>query len=89
MVTSSDLVSSLYTGVLVFHSSGIDDNGKGIVFIGHAEAGKSTQAEICSKEPGVIAMNDDRVAVQLNEGKPICYGTSWGGTSEIARNHSV
>jgi len=50
----------LFTGGLVFHSSGLDDNGKGIVFIGHSGAGKSTQVGLWSQEPGVIAMNDDR-----------------------------
>ena len=56
----------LFTGGLVFHSSGLDDNGKGIVFIGHSGAGKSTQVGLWSQEPGVIAMNDDRIAVRVD-----------------------
>jgi hypothetical protein len=77
----------LFTGGLVFHSSGLDDNGKGIVFIGHAGAGKSTQVGLWSQEPGVIAMNDDRIAVRVGAHAPMCYGTPWGGTADIARNH--
>lgn len=77
----------LFTGGLVFHSSGLDDNGKGIVFIGHAGAGKSTQAGLWSQVPGVVAMNDDRIAVRTNAGGAICCGTPWGGTANIARNH--
>ena len=79
----------LFTGGLVFHSSGLDDNGKGIVFIGHAGAGKSTQVGLWSQEPGVIAMNDDRIAVRVEAGGPMCYGTPWGGTADIARNHAA
>jgi hypothetical protein len=79
----------LFTGGLVFHSSGLDDNGKGIVFIGHAGAGKSTQLGLWSQEPGVIAMNDDRIAVQVEAHGPMAYGTPWGGTADIARNHAA
>jgi hypothetical protein len=79
----------LFTDGLVFHASGLDDNGKGIVFIGHAGAGKSTQLGQWSDEPGVIAMNDDRIAVRVEAGGPRCYGTPWGGTSNIARNHAA
>lgn len=79
----------LFSGGLVFHASGLDDNGKGIVFIGHSGAGKSTQLELWNQEPGVIAMNDDRIAVRAEEKGPICYGTPWGGTSDIARNHAA
>jgi hypothetical protein len=79
----------LFNDGLMFHSSGLDDNGKGIVFVGHSGAGKSTQLDLWSKESGVIAMNDDRVAVRVIEGNPICYGTPWSGSSNIACNHSA
>ena len=79
----------LFTGGLVFHSSALDDNGQGIVFIGHSGAGKSTQVDLWSQEPGVIAMNDDRIAVRMEADGPMCYGTPWGGTADIARNHAA
>ena len=79
----------IFTGGIVFHASALDDNGKGIVFIGHSGAGKSTQVEIWSNKPGVIAMNDDRIAVSSGTGETVCYGTPWGGTAEIARNHAA
>lgn len=81
--------SILFTRGLVFHASGIDDNGRGIVFVGHAGAGKSTQAGFWSDIPGAIAMNDDRVAVRCNGRGAMCYGTPWGGTADIARNHKA
>jgi hypothetical protein len=37
----------------------------------------------------VIAMNDDRIAVRAEENGPMCYGTPWGGSSDIARNHAA
>ncbi len=79
----------LFTGGLVFHSSGLDDDGQGIVFVGHSGAGKSTQLAMWSQEPGVIAMNDDRMAVRVEAAGPMCYGTPWGGTADIARNHAA
>jgi hypothetical protein len=79
----------LFTEGLVFHASGVDDNGKGIVFIGHSSAGKSTQAGLWRQATGVIAMNDDRIAVRVEDHGPMCYGTPWGGTADIARNHSA
>ncbi len=79
----------LFSGGLVFHSSGLDDNGRGIVFIGHSGAGKSTQAGLWSREPGVIVMNDDRIAVRAETRGPMCYGTPWGGAADIARAHQA
>ncbi|NTV08145.1 MAG: hypothetical protein HGA81_06025 [Chlorobium limicola] len=81
----------LLTGGLVLHASGLDDNGSGIVFSGHSGAGKSTQLKIWMDEPGVIALNEDRIAVTINSnGHAVCYGTPWGGgSSGITRNHSA
>ncbi len=39
--------------------------------------------------PGVIAMNDDRIAVRANNGGSKSYGLPWAGSSEIARNHAA
>lgn len=80
----------LLSGGVVMHASGLDDNGSGIVFVGHSGAGKSTQLGLWQEEPGVIGLNDDRIAVKTgSNGRSICYGTPWGGSSEIATNHSA
>ncbi len=79
----------LLTDGLVFHASGIDDNGRGIVFIGHSGVGKTTQVGLWSQEPGVIAMNDDRIAVRVEACGPRCYSTPWGGAANVARNHAA
>ncbi len=91
-VGASELIlrtAILFTGGLIFHASGLDDNGRGLVFTGHAGAGKSTQAGLWSQEPGVIAMNDDRIAIRVESGVPVAYGTPWGGSADIARNHAA
>lgn len=72
---------------IVFHAGAVDDNGRGLVFVGHSEAGKSTQVCLWSSLPGVCAMNDDRVAVRLDGARSWAYGLPWGGTAEIARSH--
>ncbi len=74
---------------MVFHAAGLDDNGRGVALVGHSGAGKSTQTELWLSQPGVVAMSDDRVAVRLEEGGPMAYGTPWGGTAGVARNHRV
>ena len=74
---------------LVFHASGIDDGGRGVLFIGQSGAGKSTQAALWSSVPGVVVMNDDRVAVRIGDAELFCFGIPWGGTLEIARNHKA
>jgi hypothetical protein len=77
----------LFANGLVFHASGIDDNGRGILFAGHSGAGKSTQTGLWAAEKGVVVMNDDRIAVRISTAGALCYGTPWGGAVNIARNH--
>jgi len=79
----------LLTDGMIFHASGLDDHGRGILFVGHSGAGKSTQLDFWNTEPGVVAMNDDRIAVRAIANGAICYGTPWGGTSNIACNHAA
>lgn len=74
---------------MLFHSSGIDDNGKGIVIAGHSGEGKSTQSRYWNGLQGALIMNEDRVAVKETDEGFISYGTPWGGTANIAINHKV
>jgi hypothetical protein len=78
----------LFVDGLVFHACGVDDNGSGIVFLGHSGAGKSTLGRLWTGLSGVVVMNDDRIAVRVDKSGPICYGTPWGGLGEIACNHN-
>ena len=73
----------------VFHSSGLDDNGKGVLFVGHSGEGKSTQSRLWQNFEGAMVFNEDRNAVRIIGEDVFCYGTPWGGTANIARNHKV
>lgn len=77
-----------YNGA-VFHSSGLDDNGKGVLFVGHSGEGKSTQSRLWQNLEGTMIFNEDRNAVRIIGGDVFCYGTPWGGTANIAKNHKV
>ncbi len=79
----------IFAAGLVFHACGIDDNGRGLLIVGRAGAGKSTQALLWAQEHGVTVLNDDRVACRLKAHGANIYGTPWGGTANIARNHQV
>jgi hypothetical protein len=76
-------------GGLVLHACGLDDNGRGLLFIGHSGAGKSTQAALWAVEPGVILLGTDRIAVRLHDYGPVAYGTPWGGEHQAACNRSA
>lgn len=74
---------------ILFHSSAVDDSGKGILMVGHSGAGKSTQSLIWAEQPRTVVLSDDRVAVRLAGDAPTAFGTPWGGTAGIAKNSSV
>ena len=79
----------IFNDGLMFHACGLDDNGRGLLMVGRAGAGKSTQGLLWAQEDGVVVLSDDRVAVRLNTDGVTIYGTPWGGTANIARNHQV
>ena len=81
--------SILRAGGLVLHASGVDDHGRGIVFVGHSGAGKSTQLGLWRDVPGVVVVNDDRIALRVNGCGAMCYSTPWGDTADIAHPHSA
>ena len=79
----------LLTDGLVFHASAIDDNGRGIVIVGHSSAGKSTQASFWNQVPGALVINEDRIAVRSSKRCAMCYGMPWGSKANITLNHSA
>jgi len=79
----------LFTDGVVVHAAGIDDNGRGIIFVGHSGVGKSTQLKLWDNEDGVIQMNDDRIALRISSQGVMAYGTPWYGTGQVANNHKA
>lgn len=60
----------------LFHATGVDDGGKGYLFLGESTAGKSTMARLWD-EAGLRVLTDERVAVRKQNGRYLLYGTPW------------
>jgi hypothetical protein len=58
--------------------------GKGILFVGHSGAGKSTMARLWRGGANVPILSDDRIIVRKKEGVFWMYGTPWHGEGEFA-----
>lgn len=67
-----------------FHSSGIDDNGHGILFLGVSGAGKSTISKLWDAEESVLVLSDDRIIVTERDGGYWMHGTPWHGDAGLA-----
>ena len=73
---------------LLFHACGIDDNGKGYLFLGNSGDGKSTTAKLWF-DHGITVLNDDRIIVREKEGKFWMYGTPWHGDFKEHSSHGL
>lgn len=73
---------------LLFHACGVDDNGKGYLFLGNSGDGKSTTAKLCF-DHGLTVLNDDRIVVRQEEGKFWMYGTPWHGDFKEHSSHGL
>ncbi len=70
-------------GALI-HACGVDDRGRGQMFVGASRAGKSTTGLLWSKIPDVTVLSDDRVVVRKLDGAWWMYGTPWAGDANLA-----
>lgn len=80
MTTDQILIASLLAdrqGFLL-HSGGIKLWGKGFVFIGQSDAGKSTTVEMLQQYGEILC--DDRIVVRNIDGEQRIYGTWFHGT---------
>lgn len=71
------------------HSSLVDLNGKGILFVGPSGIGKTTQAELWQKYRNARIINGDIVFVQQKEDRFLGWGTPWHGSSPYCINDCV
>jgi len=69
------------------HACGVDLNGKGLLFVGHSEAGKSTMAGILKDDADILC--DDRIIVRKVNGKFKAYGTWSHGDVPTVSGKSV
>jgi hypothetical protein len=73
---------------LLFHACGIDDHGRGYLFAGNSEDGKSTTARLWFGH-GLTVLNDDRIIVKEKRGKLWMYGTPWHGDFKEHSSHGL
>lgn len=76
-------------GGIQMHSSLIDYNGKGIMFIGPSGIGKTTQAELWMKYRDAIIINGDMALVHDDGDKFSGHGCPWHGSSPYCENRQV
>jgi hypothetical protein len=73
---------------LLFHACGIDDHGRGYLFLGNSGDGKSTTAKLCF-DHGLTVLNDDRIIVRQKKGRFWMYGTPWHGDFREHSSHGL
>jgi len=64
-------------GGIILHGSGLIFKGKGYLFVGHSDAGKTTLVKIFHHHAKIL--NDDRMIVRKEHGSYYLYGTPWHG----------
>ena len=74
-----------------FHACGVSDivTGKGYLFVGHSEAGKTTSARLWQRQSDAELLSDDRIIVREVDGEFWMYGTPWHGEEEISSPRRV
>ena len=80
---------ALVDDVIIIHSSTINYQNKGVMFIGNSGAGKSTQAELWKTNRGALVINYDQNAVFLQDNQIIVNGTPWGGKEQYYSTENV
>jgi hypothetical protein len=66
-------------GGLLCHGCAVVYEGRGLLFLGHSGAGKTTMARLWSAIPGATILSDERVIIRRDAGGYRLYGTPWPG----------
>jgi len=73
------------SGGIELHACGlVDENNRGLLFVGHSGAGKSTTAALWAERGGVTILSDDRIIVRQEKGGLWMHGTPWHGDAGFA-----
>lgn len=75
--------------MIQIHAATIDDNGRGVLFLGPSGIGKTTQAERWAQYRGAKIINGDIGFVQRTAQSYLAWGTPWHGSSPYCLNASV
>ena len=75
---------------LLVHSSVVENNGRGYMFLGASGRGKSTHSDLWTKHvQGSTLINDDNPVIRIApDGTPVVYGSPWSGKRPIYKNVS-
>ena len=76
-------------GGMIMHASGIDDHGRGMLFVGESGAGKSTLSNLWHQQNGAAIFSDDRVILREKNGEYWMYGTPWHGEARFVSPRCV
>lgn len=73
---------------LLVHSSVVENNGKGYMFLGVSGQGKSTHSDMwVTHIPGSTLINDDNPVIRITaDGTPFVYGSPWSGKRPVYKN---
>jgi hypothetical protein len=84
-------MASATVNTVLFHAAAVSLDGKGYMFLGKSNTGKSTHARLWIQNiPGTELMNDDNPAVRIKaDGTAVVYGTPWSGKTPCYRNISA
>lgn len=75
--------------MIQIHSSMIDYQKRGMLFLGPSGTGKTTMAELWSKHRNALIINGDMNFVQEVEEGFLGWGTPWHGSSPYCENTNV
>lgn len=74
------------SGGVILHAACIVHEGRAVLFTAPSETGKSTQAELWRRNRGAAIVNGDRIAIRMEEGKPVACGIPFAGSSDYCGN---
>jgi hypothetical protein len=63
----------------VVHAAAIEQDGMGLLFVGHSGAGKSTMSDIAERV-GARVLSDDRAIVTMKNDRLMVWGSPWHGS---------
>jgi len=75
---------ALDRGVEIHACGVVDSSGRGHLFVGQSEAGKTTMARLWQNVPGVTVLSDDRIILRKVNESFWMYGTPWHGEAMLA-----
>ena len=83
--------STVLLDTLLMHASVTMNNGKGYLFLGKSETGKSTHSQLwINNIEGCSLLNDDNPILRVNpDGQVRVYGSPWSGKTPCYRNMDV